>query len=193
MPLVEMNSHFSHSRNTHLLKWLTNGNNDFTASSTYCCADMRIVSFSFFSSLFCRTRREIIIVSIIDLAAFMQAICNMVFIEGTLSFFLRTQTSQTTQSNEAREKPNTKNSCSFISSLCDDDNSECARLALQRRWREKKNGTKYFLYLGQSMKKRNRYCISLFAFLLVFGSFIFPLLFCTWWNVATLQSSKVFK
>lgn len=147
----------------------------------------------FFSSLFCRTRREIIIVSIIDLAAFMQAICNMVFIEGTLSFFLRTQTSQTTQSNEAREKPNTKNSCSFISSLCDDDNSECARLALQRRWREKKNGTKYFLYLGQSMKKRNRYCISLFAFLLVFGSFIFPLLFCTWWNVATLQSSKVFK
>lgn len=92
----------------------------------------------FFSSLFCRTRREIIIVSIIDLAAFMQAICNMVFIEGTLSFFLRTQTSQTTQSNEAREKPNTKNSCSFISSLCDDDNSECARLALQRRWREKK-------------------------------------------------------
>lgn len=110
----------------------------------------------FFPSSFYRTRREIIIVSIIDLAAFMQSICNMVFIERTLSFFI-TYSDFTDDTIKWSQNKTKHQEFIFIffshRAQCKDGNGECARLALQRRWQ---NGTEYFLYLGWKHKKKKK-------------------------------------
>lgn len=153
----------------------------------------------FFPSSFYRTRREIIIVSIIDLAAFMQSICNMVFIERTLSFFI-TYSDFTDDTIKWSQNKTKHQEFIFIffshRAQCKDGNGECARLALQRRWQ---NGTEYFLYLGWKHKKKKKtrsetVIVSRYLLFCSFSVHFFrSLLFCTWWNVATLQSSKVFK